>query len=109
MKHTQGPWKVRKIEKSGEMQDCFVCAPDCNGYAYDAEILGEDEYHEQSGGLDRKIADCNLIAAAPELLESLKHLIHLATPNIYPSPDKENSAWAKLQRARKAVSKAEGK
>lgn len=66
---TPGPWWVRKRERDGEILDCFVAAPDVNGYAYDAEILGDDEYHD---GIERKLADCNLIAAAPEMLQLLR-------------------------------------
>ena len=43
-----------------------------------------------------------------ELLKALEDMVHLASPNIYPSPDKERGAWAKLQRARAAISKAKG-
>jgi len=59
---TKGEWRVRKREVDGELVDCFVTAPDVNGFAYDAEILGEDEYRD---GIERKLADCQLIAAAP--------------------------------------------
>jgi hypothetical protein len=62
--HTPTPWKVRSPERNGEIADHFVIADDVNGYPYDAEILGEDEYREQSGGLSRKLADCELIVTA---------------------------------------------
>lgn len=58
---TPGPWFVRKLERKGNMVDCFVAAPDRNGFAYDAEILGDDEYRD---GIARKLADCELIVAA---------------------------------------------
>lgn len=62
--HTPTPWRVRSPERNGEIADHFVIADDVNGYPYDAEILGEDEYREQSGGLSRKLADCELIVTA---------------------------------------------
>lgn len=71
-KWTPGPWKVRLVERDGELRDCFVQAPDVNGYPYAAEILGDDEYREQSGGMLRKKADAHLIAAAPDLYAALK-------------------------------------
>lgn len=58
---TKGEWFVRKLEKDGELKDCFVAAPDCTGCAYDAEILGDDEYR---GDMVRKLADCELIVNA---------------------------------------------
>lgn len=61
---TPGPWWVRKPERYGEVVDAFVCAPDVQGFAYDAEILGDDEYRDEKSdgsGLRRKVADCELI------------------------------------------------
>lgn len=58
---TPGPWRVRKrTNDAGEVLDCFVTAPDCQGLAYAAEILGDDEYRD---GIERKLADCELIVA----------------------------------------------
>ena len=79
-KNTPGEWRVRamwlrwpQVAKGDEhVIDCFVTAPDVNGYAYDAEVLGDDEYHEQSGGIERKLADCQLIAAAPVMREAIR-------------------------------------
>lgn len=70
-KHTPGPWWVRTREVGGEVVDCFVAAKDVQGCAYDAEILGDDEYRD---GIERKLADCRLIAAAPELLDAAREL-----------------------------------
>jgi hypothetical protein len=57
---TPGVWFVRKRERDGELLDCFIAAPDCNGFAFDAEILGDDEYREDTG-MARKLADCELV------------------------------------------------
>jgi len=65
LKITPGPWKTR-IHIDGD--DCFVSANDVNGFPYDAEILGDDEYRD---GFERKLADCNLVSEAPELYEAL--------------------------------------
>lgn len=79
-KNTPGPWAVRVrrdrngnilISKPGAIIDCFVQAPDVHGYAYDAEVLGDDEYREETG-IERKLADCQLIAAAPAMREALR-------------------------------------
>lgn len=49
-----------------------------------------------------------LLSAAPDLYEALSELVEVCAPNIYPQPDKPDSAWAKLERARAALSKAGG-
>lgn len=67
---TPGPWRVRE-HPAGLDHGCFVTAPDVNGFAYAAEILGEDEYREQSGGMKRRHADAQFIAAAREALPQL--------------------------------------
>src|SRR5688572_25427366 len=67
---TPGPWEVRERWGNGMLVDCFVQAPDVNGYAYAAEILGDDEYREQSGGVQRKLADCQTIVAAVNAWDS---------------------------------------
>lgn len=63
-KHTPLPWRVRKHEPDGEMRDCFVEANDVNGFPYGAEVMGDDEYREGSGGVARKLADAELIVTA---------------------------------------------
>jgi hypothetical protein len=77
-KNTPGEWRVRvrrdpwrEPGTDGDVVDCFVQAPDVHGYAYDAEVLGDDEYREETG-IDRKLADCQLIAAAPAMREALR-------------------------------------
>lgn len=57
---TPGPWRVRKRTNDvGEVLDCFVTAPDCQGRAYDAHILGDDY-----DSIDLKLADAELVVAA---------------------------------------------
>lgn len=65
-KSTPGEWFVRTHERAGILIDCWVAASDCNGFAYDAEILGDDEYRdtEEEAGIERKRADCELIVKA---------------------------------------------
>ena len=53
-------------------------------------------------------ANARLIAAAPELLAALQDLAEEAARSVYPQPDKPDSAWAKLVRARAAIAKATG-
>lgn len=71
VEHTKGPWFVSKLERHGELVDCFVSAKDVNGFAYDAEILGDDEYREESGGIERKLADARRIVACVNALEGV--------------------------------------
>ena len=66
---TPGPWFVRKHERDGTLHDCFVSAPDVQGMAYDAEIMGDDEYRD---GIARKLADCELIVTAVNALRAAR-------------------------------------
>jgi hypothetical protein len=75
-KGTPGPWFVRSRQVGGKIVDCFVAAKDVQGFAYDAEILGDDEYR---GDVDRMLADARLIAAAPDLLQALRNADKLIT------------------------------
>lgn len=102
LKHTPGPWTVRRREHQGELLDCFVAAPDVNGFPYDAEILGDDEYRSENAagldmpGLERKLADCTLIATTPKMLQALMRLTH-------PAADDDD-----LDFARKVIAEATG-
>lgn len=70
---TPAPWFVRtRKDQQGRVVDCFVAAKSFHGYAYDSEIMGDDEYHD---GIERRIADANLIAAAHDLLLASEALI----------------------------------
>lgn len=99
VKHTPGPWKVREMARGGEIRGYFVAAPDVNGFAYDAEILGEDEYRDEQTGMARWRADAHVAAAAPELLEALKAIQDAV-------PDLNDALWRQVDAA---ISKAEGR
>lgn len=62
----------------GEVVDCFVAAKDTQGLPYDAEILGDDEYRD---GIERKLADAHMAAAAPDLVEALRSMLSLVRRN----------------------------
>jgi len=63
MKHTNGPWKIKDIDPNWIYKGAhLICkVTDSNG---DKNIT------------DRNMANAQLIASAPELLEALEHLIH---------------------------------
>jgi hypothetical protein len=87
--HTPGPWKVTNFNDIMDDEgDTFV------GVSF------------RSGSKERA-ANARLIAAAPDLLKSLKETLHLASA--YgpegKSPREENSV---LDRARATIAKAEG-
>lgn len=104
-KHTPGPWRVREMVRHGQLHGYFVAANDVNGFAYDAEILGEDEYRD---GLGRWAADANLIAAAPELLEALIDAGLQITYLHEKLGSDTGTGNASLARIRAAIAKAEG-
>ena len=66
MKHTPGPWEIRRIVKTaidkGKKHVCMV-----NFYNHPDESMRIDEKEHQ--------ANVNLIAAAPELLEAFEHVL----------------------------------
>jgi hypothetical protein len=115
-KHTPGPWTFGLHELDEELRQFrvtekpfdyrgpgFYDNPSIYG-ANGEEIVGCDEYYAFSGP-----ADARLIAAAPELLEALRALVHYAA---------ENSAGVlscyeeyqadEIKNARAAIAKAEG-
>ena len=80
--HTPLPWAIRKIEGEIGLRDCFVTAKDVNGFNHDAEILGDDEYREQSYGLTRKLADCEMIVKAVNHYEELVAVVQLLSEEL---------------------------
>jgi hypothetical protein len=101
-KYTPGPWFVRTRSVGGEVVDCFVAAKDVHGLPYDAEILGDDEYRD---GIDRRLADAHLIAAAPDLLDALQWLVDLM-----PDPELDTDLVQRREviKAKAAILKATG-
>ena len=115
-KHTPGPWYIRRCDDSSFMNMTVISTQDWghkhswfNNESDTIAIVFHQLLPQVSCEID-DLGDANaaLIAAAPELLAALEELEELAAPNIYPQPDKPNSAWAKLKRARAAIAKAKG-
>lgn len=96
-RHTPTPWEVRKVERDGVLRDCFVQAADVNGYAYKAEILGDDEYREQSGGIVRKLADCELIVRTVNSHDALVGLLTEARARLGAIYDPQDDALYELR------------
>ena len=97
-KHTPGPWRH---EPTNGAKLTYVAVSTVAGSNGNTVVIG------QCAGPDKE-ANARLIASAPDLLEALEGLVAIAAPNIYPQPDKPDSAWAKLQAARAAIAKATG-
>ena len=74
--HTPGPWEAQAIERDGqERGSCFVVGSNMGGligaaHAWPTEI--------DTGNFERVKANARLIAAAPDMLESLRNLVGLA-------------------------------
>lgn len=54
------------------------------------------------------VANANLCAAAPELLEALQEMVAIVKKNTYPQPDKPSSTWARMEAAESVIAKALG-
>jgi hypothetical protein len=101
--HTPGPWTRCKSTESGGSFITHI----------DAEYVGHDVcfVYASHGMFDPVVtteqddANANLIAAAPELLESLESVLTLARLK-WGNLDKD--AWAEFEKARAAIAKAKG-
>jgi hypothetical protein len=91
-KHTPGPWLISERVKTARLDNALMVRPaDHHNYEYGATaIIATSE------------ADARLVAAAPELLESLQQLIE------WFDSDSKEPIEAPLDVARAAISKATG-
>jgi hypothetical protein len=67
-RHTEGPWQRSGVRIKLGSEDCLQVGPD--GFAIAFLPIGKRPM-EQAGA----IADANLIAAAPDLLEALREML----------------------------------
>ena len=97
MKHTPGPWKIRKS----------VLAR--NDFAIAAEhfIIAETFWHVGPAMFKDAEANARLIAAAPDLLAACETAVTLFEMD-NETNEPGTSAWAWLQVARDAIAKARG-
>jgi len=91
MKHTPGPWRIRRGTAHLSCVEVEVQDGDSVATVYDGVM-----------GIDNAEANARLIAAAPDLLEALKALEVLFSPCVR---DSTQADW--IDRARAAIKKAE--
>jgi len=82
-KHTAGPWTATTQEKWPFNTDIgsdteFITSIGMAHYSTSDNSI-EDVMKRNPEANGRRIADCKLIAAAPQLLEMLKHAVELLT------------------------------
>jgi hypothetical protein len=109
-KHTSGQWSIPHfaLTEQERKHDDFVCDCQCRYilsenfmgaiatvHCADGENLGDDPLPEEA------IANARLIAAAPNLLESLESILESAYPNPIDNP-KMFAAW---ENAKSVISK----
>ncbi len=105
-KHTPGPWLWRG--KSGSLHQAGT-----DGYIYGPAVL--EPVYDYDSGVDTSVsdADANLIAAAPDLLQSLKEIsdMFMARPDMVRAlePLRGFAENAVFERAAAAIAKAEGR
>lgn len=99
-KHTRGPWVV----VADERYDPFFCADRIVGYdvkSSTVEVVGSEGI---SGESEINLANANLIAAAPELLEALECVLTQLESEYMPSDE----SGAAIVKARAVIAKARG-
>lgn len=130
-KHTPGPWIKSKYDETGGY-DCMTGAIEVGPACLDGRDYGQEWCQEISeDALERMEADARMIAAAPDLLASLKELLFAceddcgavadlsefdgddeavgAGMNEDGSPDPMALTFGHLRRAARAIAKAEGR
>jgi hypothetical protein len=100
-KHTQGPWKV--CATGSRVTTTSVNIPDFRTHGYGCgndfiADLDDGEYHEYTNDREMR-ANARLIAAAPELLDTLKAILECDV----------RLPFGLLEQTRAAIAKAEGR
>ena len=100
-KHTPGPWERGDGNHGGEL---LVYCNDTLGSA-----ICDATSHYNVIDKQTRIANLDLIAAAPEMFEALREMVAIVKKNSYPCPDKPNSNYARAEAAEAVIAKALGK
>ncbi len=95
-KGTAGPWNVNAIGQHWNNPSLSHIEVT---FGTDGECVCDTVY---------EMADANLIAAAPELLEALQEMVAIVKKNTYPQPDKPSSTWGRMEAAETVITKALG-
>lgn len=105
MKHTKGPWIARPDVLDFKTNAIDIVSKQVTNLGDQisvATVFGSTVYDE-----DQKIANAQLIAAAPEMLEALENLIAAVDrPEAYQFVD--NRCLIAVQNIRKIIKKARG-
>lgn len=96
--HTPGPWKVEPIESQRSLVYCRINGSQSLGFA-GVYKLDDKECQNEC------LANANLIAAAPELLEALETAVSWYQEWLELGPDAGDLS---LDTLRKAIAKAKG-
>jgi hypothetical protein len=97
-KFTPGPW----------VNHGRITQPGIPHSAVAAEMLIARVYSKHFGDSEQEIANANLIAAAPELLEALKAVLKDEEWNAAMADEVTPGARDNIRKARAAIAKAEG-
>lgn len=100
-KGTPGPWRV------GDKDGIFTSVVhDSEGIGMCPHVLAKVTTRYSSS--EQAIANANLIAAAPELLEALQEMVAIVKKHTYPQPDKPSTPYARAEWAESIINKALG-
>jgi hypothetical protein len=97
--HTPGPWNMKKTDRPGMEPRYDVL----HGIHYVADPMTSSAYRDGA----ETLANAHLIAAAPDLLAALEHLLSVYVECVEPTCPFGEAATAE-QAARAALAKAKG-
>ena len=100
MKHTPGPWKVAEL-----FRDQRIVRPESGGYPLAAAYSQRDKFGKPHYNAD---ANAHLIAAAPDMLSELRHVLAKVKDARGKGRISQSLALFLIERLEFIVSKAEG-
>ncbi|OAT32028.1 hypothetical protein M975_1920 [Buttiauxella brennerae ATCC 51605] len=106
-KGTRGPWSTKLVlqaEVEGDLHVIHTGSAGGKGFhiAYGTSWIDSPDTAAEAA------ANARLIAAAPDLLAALIDMVSIVKKNTYPTPDKPDSVWGRMEVAESAISKATG-
>lgn len=95
-KGTPGPWRVVTFQNNDEI------------HSAEGKCLADSWSYDIGSDCVASLANARLMAAAPDLLEALKHMVQCHYPDANDQIGAKEECWASIQNAQAAIGKALG-